>query len=288
MKKLILLAVLSVIGLNAQAQYTSKKKSTAPGTLFFYWGYNRSIYTPSTIRFIGPGYDFKLKGVEAADRPSTNINEYINFNSITVPQFDVRVGYNFKRNWAISFGYEHMKYVMKHGPTYFLSGSINPGIDLANGWSGTYSGDSIVTNENSFHYENTNGLNYINVQLTNVFKIYSSEKGNFAITTLMGVGAGPILSYNDFTFAGEKSMETVSLSGFGASGHFGLRAEFFKHLFVAANIQGGFMGQYRVKTRPNDYDSHAKQAFLYGQRDIVVGALFYLKQSDKCNTCPNW
>jgi hypothetical protein len=48
------------------------------------------------------------------------------------------------------------------------------------------------------------------------------------------------------------------------------------------------MGQYRVKTRPNDYDSHAKQAFLYGQRDIVVGALFYLKQADKCNSCPNW
>ena len=60
---------------------------------------------------------------------------------------------------------------MKHGPTYFLSGTINPGIDLANGWSGTYSGDSVVTNENNFHYENTNGLNYINVQLTNVFKI---------------------------------------------------------------------------------------------------------------------
>jgi len=205
-----------------------------------------------------------------------------------VPQFDVRIGYNFKRNWALSFGYEHMKYVMKHGPTYYLSGTISPGIDQATGWSGTYSGYSVVTNESTFHYENTNGLNYINVQLTNVFKIYQSEKGNFALTTLMGVGAGPILSYNDFTFAGEKSMETVSLSGVGASGHFGLRAEFFKHVFVAANLQGGFIGQYRVKTRPNDYDSHAKQAFLYGQRDIVVGALFYLKQSDKCNSCPNW
>ena len=99
MKKIILLVVLSVISINVQAQFTSKKKSTAPGTLFFYWGYNRSIYTPSTIRFIGPGYDFQLKGVEAVDRPSTNLNEYINFNSFTVPQFDVRVGYNFKRNW---------------------------------------------------------------------------------------------------------------------------------------------------------------------------------------------
>jgi hypothetical protein len=284
MKQLIIISLFLFLGANAQAQYLNQKKSTGPGTLFFYWGYNRSIYTPSTIRFIGPGYDFKLQGVEATDRPSTDFNEYINLTTFTVPQFDVRLGYNFKRNWAVSLGYEHMKY----GPTYNLSGTISPGIDQATGWSGTYSGDTVTTNENTFHYENTNGLNYINVQLTNVFKIYQSEKGNFALTTLMGVGAGPVLSYNDFTFAGEKSMETVSLSGVGASGHFGLRAEFFKHLFVAANVQGGFIGQYRVKTRPNDYDSHARQAFLYGQRDIVVGALFYLKQADKCNTCPNW
>ena len=181
--------LLSVLGTQAQAQFTAQKKSTGPGTLFFYWGYNRSIYTPSSIRFIGPGYDFKLKGVEAVDRPSTDINEYVNINTFTVPQFDVRVGYNFKRNWAVSLGYEHMKYVMKHGPTYYLSGTISPGIDQATGWSGTYSGDSVVTNENSFHYENTNGLNYINVQLTNVFKVYQTEKGNFALTTMMGVGA---------------------------------------------------------------------------------------------------
>ena len=288
MKQLIFLLALMLCSTGLHAQFSKQKKSTGPGTLFFYWGYNRSIYSPSSIRFIGPGYDFKLKGVEAVDRPSEDFSEYVSLNSFTVPQFDVRIGYNFKRNWALSFGYEHMKYVMKHGPTYYLSGIISPGIDQATGWSGTYSGDSVVTNESTFHYENTNGLNYINVQLTNVFKIYQSEKGNFALTTLMGVGAGPILSYNDFTFAGEKSMETVSLSGVGASGHFGLRAEFFKHVFVAANLQGGFIGQYRVKTRPNDYDSHAKQAFLYGQRDIVVGALFYLKQSDKCNSCPNW
>ena len=288
MKKLFILSFLCGVLLGVSAQYKAPKKSTAAGTMFAYWGYNRSIYTPSTIRFIGPGYDFKLKGVQAVDRPSRNINEYVNFNTFTVPQFDFRIGYNFKKNWAVSLGYEHMKYVMKHGPTYYLSGYISPGIDQATGWSGTYSGDSIVTNESTFHYENTNGLNYINAQLTNVFKVYSSEKGNFALTTMMGVGAGPILSYNDFTFAGEKSMETLSLSGLGASGHFGLRADFFKHLFVAANIQGGFIGQFRVKTRPNDYDSNAKQAFLYGQRDVVVGALFYLKKKDKCNSCPNW
>ena len=62
----------------------------------------------------------------------------------------------------------------------------------------------------------------------------------------------------------------------------------FKHVFIAGNISGGLIHQYRVKTRPNDYDSHAKQTFLFGERDIVVGALFYLKSKDKCNSCPNW
>ena len=95
-------------------------------------------------------------------------------------------------------------------------------------------------------------------------------------------------SFNDFSFAGQKSMETVSLSGLGLSAHLGLRAEFFKHVFIAGNISGGLIHQYRVKTRPNDYDSHAKQTFLFGERDIVVGALFYLKSKDKCNSCPNW
>jgi len=288
MKNLTIFSLLFLAPITAFAQNFNQKKSTAAGTMFFYWGYNRSVYSPSTIRFIGPGYDFKLNGVEASDRPSTDISEYVSFKTITVPQFDVRIGYNFKRNWAISLGYEHMKYVMKHGPTYKLNGYISPGIDLGNGWSGTYSDQEVVTNESTFHYENTNGLNYINAQLTNVFKIYQTQKGRIALTTMMGVGAGPILSFNDFTFSGEKSMETVSLSGVGLSGHFGLRAEFFKHLFLAANVQGGFIGQYHVKTRANDYDSHAKQAFLYGQRDLVLGALFYLKQKDKCNICPNW
>ncbi|MEN9700259.1 MAG: hypothetical protein RLZZ301_1457 [Bacteroidota bacterium] len=272
----------------SQAQYLNSKKSTGPGAMFVYWGYNRSIYSTSTLHFIGPGYDFRLQGVQAVDRPSRTLSEYVDPTKFTVPQFDFRIGYNFKKNWAFSLGYDHMKYVMVHGPTYYLSGTINPGVDPSTHWSGTYSGDSVTTQESTFHYENTNGLNYISAQLTNVFKIYQSEKGRFALTTMMGAGAGPIVSFNDFTFAGQKNVATVSLSGFGVSGHVGMRAEFFKHIFVQANVSGGFIDQVRVKTRPNDYDSHAKQVFLYGERDIVVGALFYLQNKDKCNTCPNW
>ena len=94
-KFLIVLLSFFLLG-QANAQYKPQKKSTGPGTLFFYWGYNRSIYSPSTIRFIGPGYDFRLAGVQAVDRPSRDFSEYIDPKMFTVPQFDVRIGYNIK------------------------------------------------------------------------------------------------------------------------------------------------------------------------------------------------
>jgi hypothetical protein len=285
-----LIIYLLVIGSFANAQQVSKnnKRSTAKGTMFFYWGYNRSAYSKSNLRFIGPGYDLTLKGIQAHDRPSQDFKTYVSLTDFTVPQFNFRIGYNFKKNWALSLGYDHMKYVLKAGPTYYLSGTISPGIDPVTNWSGTYNNEPVVTNTNTFHYENTNGLNYIHADLSNVFKIYQSEKAHVALTTIWGFGTGPILSFNDFTFAGQKNVATVSLSGFGISGHMGLRAEFFKHVFLQTNLAAGFIDQVRVKTRPNDYDSHARQVFLYSEGSLVLGALFYLNQADKCGGCPNW
>jgi hypothetical protein len=48
MKQHIIFSLFIFLGASTQAQYLNQKKSTGPGTLFFYWGYNRSIYTPST------------------------------------------------------------------------------------------------------------------------------------------------------------------------------------------------------------------------------------------------
>ena len=288
MKYLLMFFLLIGSVANAQQVTKNNKRSTAKGTMFFYWGYNRSAYSKSNLRFIGPGYDLTLKGFEAKDRPSQDFKTYVSLTDFTVPQFNFRIGYNFKKNWAFSLGYDHMKYVLKAGPTYFLNGTISPGIDPVTNWSGTYENEPVVTNGNTFHYENTNGLNYIHGDISNVFKIYNSDKGRVALTTIWGFGAGPVLSFNDFTFAGQKNVATVSLSGFGISGHAALRAEFFKRVFIQTNLAAGFIDQVRVKTRPNDYDSHARQAFVYSEGSLVVGALFYLNQADKCGGCPNW
>jgi riboflavin kinase/FMN adenylyltransferase len=84
----------------------------------------------SKISFFGPGYDFSLAGVQATDRPSPDFITYVDPSTLTVPQFNARIGFNFKKKWALSFGYDHMKYVMVHGPRYLLSGKIIQGKQL--------------------------------------------------------------------------------------------------------------------------------------------------------------
>lgn len=271
-----------------QRKRSKTKNSYAQGTLFGYWGYNRSFYTKSTIRFVGSGYDFELKGAIARDNQSRELNKYFNINTITVPQFNGRLGYYFKDHWAISFGYDHMKYIFADNNRVNIYGNISPGIDTVTNLSGNYDGQEFITDRNTFHYENSNGLNYLRLELTRTDQWYATRSKWFAFSTNIGLGAGGLLSFNDFTFAGRKDQVTISMSGYGASAHLGARFEFFKHVFLQANLSGGMMHQVRVKTRPNDPSAYARQFYGYGEMDIVLGFLLYIRPTNNCNSCPHW
>jgi hypothetical protein len=272
---------------NYKSNYRKKpKNSMAEGTAFVSWGYNRTAYTKSNINFVGTGYNFTLRGVKAVDRPSTKLSEYVSPDKITVPQFNFRAGYNFANYWNISIGYDHLKYVMVHGQEYLLDGKINSGIDP--NWSGSYADEIVKTDESKFHYENTNGMNYIRAEITRVRNITRNNRDNFTISTLVGASTGMILSFNDFTFGGRKDMATISLSGVGLSAQAGLRFEFFKHFFLQSNVAMGVLLQNRVKTSPVDYSAYARQRFGYIEGNLVLGALFYIRPTNGCDSCPSW
>ena len=90
------------------SKHTSKNK----GTFFVYWGWNREAYTNSDIHFQGTNYDFTLQDVQAKDRQSAFAFDTY-FKSITIPQYNLRIGYFLTEKYSISFGVDHMKYVMK-------------------------------------------------------------------------------------------------------------------------------------------------------------------------------
>lgn len=290
MKKLIILLIV-FIPLVSNAQSHGKKKiSYAKGTLFGYWGYNRSFYTKSNLNFRGPGYNYTLGGAVAHDNPETfDPAVYFNLNKLTIPQFNLRVGYYFKDHWAISFGYDHMKYILADNNEVLLSGTIAPGVDTVTFGAGVYNSVPVTTDRNTLHYENSDGLNYLRFELTRTDTWFKGGKNDwFAFSTNEGVAAGGILSFNDYKFAGQENIRTISLSGYGISGHLGLRFEFFKHFFIQPNLGGGLNHQLKVRTRPNDPSSYAKQAYGYFEYDVVIGFLLYLRQKNACNSCPDW
>lgn len=289
--KIVVLLALICIGtpsVHAQHKRMKKKDSHAEGTLFGYWGYNRSGYTKSNMRFVGPGYDFTMQGAVAHDNPSPfDASVYFNPNKITIPQFNARVGYYFKDHWAISFGYDHMKYIFANGNNVNLSGQIDAGVDTV--WSGTYNAEPITTDRNHFHYENSDGLNYLRFELTRTDRwVEVGERSWFALSTNVGVATGGILSFNDFTFGGRKDMRTISMSGYGLSIHLGPRFEFFRHVFIQPNFGTGFMHQVKVRTRPNDPSSFARHAYGYLEFDTVIGFFLYIRPKNGCDSCPQW
>jgi len=275
---------------NVQAQTYRKKggkNSVAKGALFLYWGYNKSVYSKSKMNFVGRGYDFTLSGVKASDRPSMELKTYFNPKTFSVPQFNVRMGYFFKDNWAINIGYDHMKYVVDEQDQALLSGHINQGVDAE--WSGDYTNQKVTLNSNHFHYENTNGHNYIHGEIMYGLNLYRTPNRKFAITSLFGAGFGGILSFNDFTFAGRKDVITISMSGYGLNAQVGIRFEFFNHFFIQSEFSGGLMHQVRVVNRPNMPEYYTRHAFGYGMFQTNIGGIVYIKpKKDKCNTCPQW
>src|SRR5690554_2824776 len=195
------------------------------GGFYLYWGYNRSAYTKSDLHLVGEGYDFTMKDMKAEDNWERNPEAYFDITKITVPQFNIRLGYFFKDKWAITLGYDHMKYLMSHEQEVTLDGYIEPGIsDL---WGGQYNKKKSMTNYDDIHYENSNGLNYIRVELARYFDLFSLGDNNwFRVRAQAAAATGIILSYNDFNFGGQFDRKTISVSGYGLSLHPGLRLEF--------------------------------------------------------------
>lgn len=243
---------------------------TEKGGFYFYWGYNRSAYTESDLHLVGRGYDFTMKDLSASDNYEKLSMTYLDPKKITIPQFNLRLGYFFKDNWALTVGYDHMKYLMNHPQDIILDGTIEPGVsDL---WSGEYDNELTTSNYDDIHYENSDGLNYIRFELARYFDLLSLGKNNwFRVRAQAAVSTGIILSFNDLNFANQFDRKTISVSGYGLSLHPGLRLEFFNHVFLQANLSGGFIHQVKVRTRPNDKGSYAKQRFGYMAGELVLG-----------------
>ena len=260
--RLVLLAILLLPGISES--YGSIILGSEKGRLFIYWGWNRGWYSKSNIGFLGDDYNFNLKRVVAKDRQSPfSFNKYLNPATISIPQYNFRIGYFLNDRWAVSVGMDHMKYVMVNDQTVKISGTIE-----GHNYDGAYQNEDIVLTPDFLLFEHTDGLNYANIGLSRFDQLLDLNK--VKISLIEGVGIGLLVPRTNATLFGEERYDEFHVSGFGFDLNVGLNATFFKYFFIQSELKGGFIDMPDIRTTKFEADK-AKQSFYFLQSNIVFG-----------------
>lgn len=246
-------------------------KPNKKGSFYIYWGWNREAYTKSDITFQGKSYNFKLEDVIANDRQSLfKADLYFNPATITIPQYNLRLGYYFKDKYEISFGADHMKYVMKNFQTTNINGEIaNSGTP----YDGVYTNQPIILDTSFLLFEHTDGLNYLNLEVRRSDALINVKHLN--LSTVFGAGAGLLVPRTNTTLLGNPRNDEFHLAGYGLGLVGGLKVSFFKYFFIQGEAKYGFIHMPDIRTTRNPEDK-AKQHFFFMQYNVVFGAQFQL------------
>lgn len=237
------------------------------GKLYLYWGWNRGAFSNSDITFTGADYDFTLRDVVADDRQSKfDAKTYFVPGNASIPQYNFRIGYFITDNYNISFGMDHMKYVMRQDQTVKIDGEIkNSGTE----YDGTYSKEDIILTENFLQFEHTDGLNYANIEFRRFDKIYEFYKIKISLTE--GLGVGILYPRTNTTLLNKERYDEFHLAGYGIDAVVGVNLSFLKYFFIQGELKGGYINMPDIRTTSSESDN-ASQHFYFSQIMIVFGA----------------
>ena len=249
---------------------TSINKAHKKGDFFLSWGYNWSWYSNSDIKFEGENYNFELKSVKAADRQTPfTFENYFRFNSITIPQYNLRLGYYFKNNYSVSLGIDHMKYVARSGQLVKLSGEIENSETI---YDGVYNNKTVLLEKFFLEFEHTDGLNYINAEIRRFDDLFTLHK-SIKMNLFYGTGIGFIYPKTNSLLLNNDRYDQFNLAGYGLHALFGVGFTFFEHLIIKTELKGGYINMPNIRTTSNESDS-ASQSFFFGQYNFSIGGSF--------------
>lgn len=262
------------IGLAQSVAEQNLNKQDNKGKFFIYWGWNRAAYSHSNISFKGDSYNFKLSHVEAKDRQTPwDASIYLNPALITIPQTNFKIGYFINDHYNLSFGVDHMKYVMVQGQSVKINGSITT---ADSPYVGDYTDEDIVLTEDFLTYEHTDGLNYINLELSrfdNVLNWLGIEWKNIEVNLTEGVGVGFLLPKTNAKLFSQERHDDFHLAGYGLDLKAGLNLTLYKYFFIQGELKGGFIHMPDIRTTKFKSDK-ASQAFVFGEADLLFGVIF--------------
>ncbi len=241
------------------------------GQIFVTWGYNRSYYNESDIRFNGDGFNFTLYDVKAEDLPEPfDPKVYFGPTQFTIPQFNFRAGYYFKKNTAISLGWDHMKYHIISTQLLEIDGYIDEQKYPSEEYAGTYHHDYILYTPRLMNYHHSDGFNFVRAAIEQRVPIWQSRNKRHVLALNGVVSLGAMLPWTDFTFLGVNHRNKLHFAGYGASLHAGFRYEFFNHFFIQGHAQCGWSNLTDILLEDN-LPSRASQKISFLERSWAFG-----------------
>lgn len=257
---LVVFATCSVITSTLQAQ-TPATPAKNPGTLYLSWGYNREVYSKSTLHLSNhttDNYDFTMVDAKAHDK--SDFDNIGPINELTIPQYNLHIGYLFndKRNLGVELSWDHLKYVVTDNQVMRLTGDIRgQHIDK----------DTLVTPD-FIHIQHTNGNNYLMANVLKKTSLY--KRPNQELSWQNKFGAGILYSYTISTVLGSHDPGHFKAQGYVLGLNTGLRYDFYKYFFVETIAQGAF-ANYRSTELGQDHQGLLTHHFYSAAISLHLG-----------------
>jgi hypothetical protein len=135
-----------------------------------------------------------------------------------------------------------------------------------------------MIDEDFLQFEHTDGLNYVNLEISRVDNLgdyFKWDSKKIQLNILEAFGAGVLYPKTNSTLLSKERYDDFHLSGFGVSFKGGINLTFFNNFFVQGEIKTGYINMSDIRTTTSSADS-ASQEFFFFQRNISFGYIFQL------------
>lgn len=247
----------------AAQETTSYKK----GNFYFSWGYNKEWYTNSSIKVSQPslGNNFTFKNVMASDKPGWNHGLF--GQAISIPQYNYRVGYFFKDDWAIEINFDHTKYQVNENQLLHVTGTI-----------GKHPVDTFMRNgPGLLKYQLNNGANFFLFNLVHRKNLKALSFRNVNSSLLLKGGVGFMVPHVQNTIMGKDNDPGFQFGGLDIGTEAALRLTFFNHLYLEYCNKLILTDYWGLKV----YEGKAKQVFGTYEMILNIGGTLNLSKSGR-------
>ncbi|MEM7161871.1 MAG: hypothetical protein AAF487_05450 [Bacteroidota bacterium] len=251
------------------------------GSFYFYWGYNRGFYSKSNLHFNGPNYDFTLYNLTAHDRPSKFGSVYFNPRTLSIPQYNYRLGYFFTDRIAVSIGNDHMKYVIDQNQWTTISGVISP--EASTEYAGAYLNEPIELKEELLTFDHTDGFNLLSLDVEYLMPIKEEPSKNFHLHWNLGIGGVWVVTKTRVKVLGDGLDNDFHIAGYTLSAKSGPRITYKNRIFLSSEIRAGYatLPSVLIKNAEPEIGDHNVGYLEYY---IVFGYNFNIGKSNERNS----